>query len=140
MSNDCIDHGQKGNKKGYGKTSRGRNTNVLIHRAVYCDAHGLPLSAIDGLVIRHTCDNPRCINPLHLVKGTHQDNVRDRVERGRTARGEGHGNCTIPDTTVAALRALYVPRSREFGMRALATKFGLSRDTVASILFREYRR
>ncbi len=140
MSNDCIDHGQKGNRQGYGKTSRDGNTNVLKHRAVYCDAHGLPLSAIDGLVIRHTCDNPRCINPLHLVKGTHQDNVRDRVQRNRSARGERQGNCSVPDSVVAELRSLYVPRSSEFGARALATKFGLSYETVASILFRNYRR
>ncbi len=31
----------------------------------------------DGWVIRHKCDNPRCINPAHLVPGTKAANTRD---------------------------------------------------------------
>jgi len=36
-----------------------------------------------GLESRHTCDNPICVNPRHIVPGTHSENVRDCVERGR---------------------------------------------------------
>ncbi|TKG21761.1 hypothetical protein FCV81_08845 [Vibrio breoganii] len=32
----------------------------------------------DGIVVRHTCDNPYCFNPDHLVKGTTADNNHDR--------------------------------------------------------------
>ncbi len=41
----------------------------------------------DGLVVRHTCDVPGCLNPDHLVIGTQADNRRDCVERGRHATG-----------------------------------------------------
>lgn len=41
---------------------------------------------ITGLVVRHTCDNPKCINPEHLILGTPMDNIKDRDERNRTYR------------------------------------------------------
>lgn len=31
----------------------------------------------------HTCDNPCCINPKHLVLGNNQDNVIDSVKKDR---------------------------------------------------------
>jgi hypothetical protein len=37
----------------------------------------------DNMVVRHTCDNPLCINPDHLVLGSQKDNVDDLVERGK---------------------------------------------------------
>ena len=31
----------------------------------------------DKMVIMHTCDNPSCVNPQHLIIGTHQQNSQD---------------------------------------------------------------
>ena len=53
----------------------------------YAHRHAYHLSApsdpIDGLDIRHRCDNPRCCNPHHLVPGTRSQNVMDAVYRNR---------------------------------------------------------
>ena len=42
----------------------------------------------EGHLVRHTCDNPCCVNPAHLITGTTQDNVDDRMRRGRHNGGK----------------------------------------------------
>ena len=36
-----------------------------------------------GKIIMHTCDNPRCVNPKHLILGTQLDNLSDMAKRNR---------------------------------------------------------
>lgn len=72
------------NSDGYPKVSWKGSANGKGHRIVYSLLH--PDEDITGKVIRHTCDNPRCLRPDHLVSGTPSDNMRDRGRRGRTYR------------------------------------------------------
>jgi hypothetical protein len=80
---------------GYGKFwIDGRNINA--HRVAYELWKGqIP----DGMVMRHACDEPSCVNPEHLLFGTQADNIRDKVERGRQARGDTHRSRTCPELT-----------------------------------------
>jgi hypothetical protein len=66
-----------------------------IHRYMY-QLHTGDIE-LDGFVIRHKCDNRKCINPEHLEKGTPQQNIQDRVDRGRNATGENHGLSKLTD-------------------------------------------
>ena len=66
--------------RGYGYLSRGGPKLILAHRYVWEITYG-PIP--DGLCILHKCDNPPCVNPTHLYIGTHSDNMRDMIERGR---------------------------------------------------------
>ncbi len=79
---DCIPWTRAVDKHGYGQSKR-RNKNQFAHRLAYVDAHGLDIDDIKGLVVRHKCDNPICVNPDHLELGTVGDNNRDTVRRGR---------------------------------------------------------
>lgn len=79
MTGPCIEWTGATNGAGYG-VRRINGRNVLVHRYVYEQECG-PIP--DGLELRHTCDNPPCYNTEHLIPGTHAENMRDMVERGR---------------------------------------------------------
>lgn len=129
----CIDHGLKGNSFGYG-TYRYRGERGNAHRVVYCKIHNLLLADIKGLVVRHTCDNPRCINPEHLVLGTHQDNMQDRHTRNRTSRGVDMPQAKLTSKQVQFIRNHYVRYSKEWGTVAIAHMLGVNQTTVHSVI------
>lgn len=79
IESDCWNWKDKINEDGYGYY----NTK-LAHRLFYEMYIG---DIIEGLLICHTCDNPKCVNPNHLYMGTNQDNMDDMVKRGRSLKG-----------------------------------------------------
>jgi len=86
-------------RDGYGRFSvRGRK--LRAHRvAVRLDGR-YPT----GKIVRHTCDNPGCVNPSHLQLGTQRENMRDRDERGRQPRGARNGQSRLSRDDVKAIR------------------------------------
>jgi hypothetical protein len=75
---------------GYG-VFRWRGKPRKAHRVAYAIAHGYTPA---GLVVMHTCDNPPCVNPDHLVLGTQLGNVHDAITKGRfRTRNSGKTKC-----------------------------------------------
>lgn len=86
----------------------------LAYRIVYELVHG-PIP--DGEVVRHTCDNPICCNPYHLVLGTQSDNENDKYERDRWG---------FPNKVLEFIIEQNEQRMPQSAIAALATeKFGL---------------
>lgn len=71
---------------------KGIKKNIIGHRASYIIHNEEAILTND--VIMHSCDNPCCVNPKHLKKGTHDTNNKDRQSKGRCARGINNGRYT----------------------------------------------
>lgn len=130
----CVDHGYKGNRRGYSQVVVSGRAEYR-HRVAYAASVNLPVTALVG-VVRHSCDNPRCINPRHLKLGTHQDNSDDMMARGRhwVPTGEQSPHAALNREQVEVIKMRYKPRCRSNGARALSREFKVSDTTVRDVL------
>ena len=90
-TNECIEYPIL-NVEGYGLIQSNignKKLHMLAHRVSYQISTGINLVPTD--IICHRCDNPACINPKHLFKGTHKDNMKDKVLKNRQAKGANNG-------------------------------------------------
>lgn len=130
----CINF-EGGTSEGYGMTWVPHlKKNVGAHRVSYCKHNNVSLESIEGLVVRHKCDNRLCVNPDHLEIGTHKDNARDRVERGRcnTPSGERNGSAKLSNKQVDEIREKYSGVRGE--VSSLAREYGVGRSCISKIL------
>jgi len=104
---------------------RGVSLPINAHRVSWEIFYG----PIGGLHVLHICDNPPCVNPEHLFLGTSKDNTHDAWRKGK------FDNRVISFEDAEEIRKRYVPR-KNGGMRALASKFGINRNSVCSIIHR----
>lgn len=141
MLGDCIDHGKSKSlcPEGYYMMRCPQNGNsTMLHRVVFWQTHNLTPEDIKGLVVRHKCDNPRCVNPEHLDIGTRGDNNRDRAERGRSAKVVPSRQ-KLNSVQVAEIKRRYTkvkPYSRPNpnGVVALAKEFNVDRNVIYKVV------
>lgn len=96
------------NKDGYGACFLLRKLH-MAHRVSWVIHRG-PIP--ENLIVRHSCDNPICVNPEHLRLGTDADNWEDCQQRGRERhpKGEEHGKARLTEEDVKMIRKQYRPR------------------------------
>jgi len=133
---------------GYGAFSVD-NRNRRAHRWIYEQTAG-PIPA--GHFVCHRCDNRKCVRPEHLFVGTHQDNMRDMVEKGRhwsrlqhhreksvalgkalrahTPRGERVAGAKLTENDVIVLRFM---SAFGLGEKRLGRIFGLAHSAAAHV-------
>ncbi len=113
----------------YAKISAGsKGTTELAHRFVFRTLKG-PIP--DGMVIRHTCDNPRCINLDHLVMGTQQDNMLDMIAKGRRGEVGGQRPRLLNDKDVSRILKLH---NSNWSQREIAAEMNVSQRTIGNYL------
>jgi hypothetical protein len=122
---------------GYGNT-RYNGRGCSAHRAYYAHYVG-PIPA--GSVVMHSCDNPSCVNPEHLVLGLPRDNSQDMQAKGRSAgfvgkqTGEAHHRAKLTADDVREIRRrMAAGESRA----SVARAFDTSPANVWGIVIRRY--
>jgi len=87
---ECWEWSGSCDKAGYGRiTLDGKS--LLTHRVSWEIHNGMKIP--DGAFICHHCDNPSCVKPEHLYAGSHTDNMRDRLIRGRGPKRFRNSHC-----------------------------------------------
>jgi hypothetical protein len=93
------------NAAGYGRLTF-RKMRFLAHRASFFAFNGKISKSKNAC---HRCDNPACVNPDHIFKGTQLDNIRDCIKKGRFrargVQGERNGLAKLNNETVISLRS-----------------------------------
>ena len=81
-----------------------------------------------GQVVRHTCDNPKCCNPAHLVLGTQKENLHDAITRGRA------GISKLQPQQVSEIRTKLKTATKKYGLNVrLAKEYGVSVSSIERI-------
>jgi hypothetical protein len=93
-------------------------------------------SVQDGMVVRHKCDNPSCGNPDHLIVGTQQENVADRVSRCREGYRKGikNGRAKLSEYHVIQIRARF--SSGKISKSELSKEYGVT-DVLIGLIIRK---
>lgn len=126
---------------GYGRLSLDddRRRSVRSHRWGFEQIIG-PIP--DGMVVRHTCDNPLCHNPTHWVLGSNADNSADMVDRGRSLRGEANPASRLTADDVLIIKRDLLPltargrgrgRGGEVTLKSIARRYGVTPPVIANI-------
>lgn len=109
---------------GYGQMS-GTGRPAAAHRVSY-ELHNGPIPA--HAMIRHSCDNRRCVNPRHLEPGDHLLNARDMMDRGRSKRGSKHHAARLTARIVQRCRRM---RSAGTSIKSMARAYGVTAATMS---------
>ena len=104
--------------------------NWASHRVAAEDYYGAIPAGAHTL---HHCDNPPCVNAKHLYFGTDQDNVNDKVRRGRETRGESINTAKLTGKDVREIRR-ELPFTTE---RALGKVYGVTGSTIHKVKSRD---
>lgn len=117
--------GGRGN--GYGSIKiEGRVLDV--HRvAMVLDGREAP----PEILVCHTCDNKRCVNPTHLVLGSYRDNVKDAVGKGLIKPFRATRTDPLTDSEIESILSHY---QRGVSKKVIARKFRIAATSLTRLL------
>lgn len=127
---ECWPWKRSRNTQGYGQTGSFKNT-IVASRVAFYFTHGhWPEFGC------HTCDNPVCCNPKHILNGTPKFNVQDMINKGRhnPPRGERCGTSKLKEKEILEIRTLHEEGETN---ASIARMFGVSGSSISYIVNRK---
>jgi hypothetical protein len=124
-SRGCFSNGY-GRLKISGRSLKAHRVSWVLHKG----------SLLVPTLILHHCDNPPCVDPLHLFDGSHADNIADMDAKGRRVvvhldhRGMSNPNRVLTIGDVDAIRAALA--AGQSG-RSLARQYGVWPQSISNI-------
>jgi len=115
---------------------------IRAHRFSWELAHGeIP----PGMNVCHKCDTRSCVNPDHLFLGTAEENIADKVRKGRQAKGRSlalaQGNHKrfgeLSPVSVLKSEQVIAIRSDPRTNAEVARAYGVGESTIRSIRIRQ---
>ena len=100
------------------------------HRFSYEHFNNVKLE--NDVLVCHKCDNPCCVNPDHLFIGNAQENVTDKVSKGRHKYGRKLGNSWLSQEIADKIRLTY--SIGEYTMKQVGEMFNTSASQVERII------
>lgn len=76
-NNECWLWNGTRHQRGYGMMWHNNRNTRATHISLYLHNGEWPT------YVMHLCDNPPCVNPAHLKQATHEENMKDKVIKGR---------------------------------------------------------
>lgn len=114
----------------------GRGRMHQAHRIAYWFSRGTwPDELGDDIDICHGCDNPACVRPHHLFRGTHRENMLDAKSKGRISRqGAPAGEASpLHKLTNSDVRKIYDRASDGERHASIAADFNVTVSMVSHI-------
>jgi hypothetical protein len=117
------------------------------HRDIYIDGKKEGVHRVAFYITRgywpnnacHKCDNPCCARPSHIFDGTHQDNMADKMTKGRhrVVSGEEHYTAKLTTQQVYAIKRACA-QGKSYA--SVGRKYGMSSSYIGRIVRGEKRR
>ncbi len=98
---------------------------ILAHRWIIQFIRGQKLNP--KILVCHSCDNPGCVNPMHLFLGKHKDNSNDMTMKDRHSRGTRHPTSKLTDKDVLEIR------SSSLSYDKIVAKYHISKSLITQI-------
>ncbi len=141
IENNCWEWTGATYRRGYGHFRRKINGKWIMYKAhrfsyEYFKNQGELIDS--SKLICHSCDNPQCVNPEHLFIGTVQDNINDKLKKGRHRSGCKQGHRMLSDTDVLKIKNEYA--TGKYSMKEVAQLNNTSAAQVCRIVNNQIHR